>query len=197
MNRFGTSNAPPTMMMHTTHWPLGASMNRRAISMALAVMASAGLALVLLHLVRSLLQSGGRNSDALTFELRDLALGAYRSFDGRNSRLYVVRMPSDEVSAFTVPLRAAKVAMPDARWGRSAFDCADFRPSSNDDPLTADSVFRCRDADVPAWGVYQWRWRLDGSSAAQLPHIHIDNMPRATVERSGAVIRVHGWDNQW
>ena len=184
-------------MLHTIHWPLGASLNRRTVSVTLAVLGSTGLAFVLLQWALSLLPSRHRSSDALTFELRDLALGAYRSFDGRNSRLYVVRLSSDEVSAFTVPLRAAKVAMPEARWGRSAFDCADFRPNVNNDPLTPDSVFRCRDADVPAWGVYQWRWRLDGKSAAQLPHAHIDNMPQATVERLGAVIRVRGWDNQW
>jgi hypothetical protein len=170
-------------------------MNRRAVSVAVAVLGSAGLALVLFQLAPSLALSGHRSSDALTFELRDLALGAYRAFDGRNSRLYVVRMPSDEIWALTVPLRAARVAMPGARWGRSAFDCTDFRPSAKE--LTPDSVFRCHDADVPAWGTYQWRWRLDGKSAAQLPHTYIENMPQATVERSGAVIRVYGWDIQW
>jgi hypothetical protein len=184
-------------MLQTIHWPLAAAVNRRTCGAALAVLGSASLVFACFQLAPSFSLSGHRSSDALTFELRDLALGAYRSFDGRHSRLYVVRMPSDEVSAFTVPLRAAKVAMPDTRWGRSAFDCADFRPGVNDDRLTPDSVFRCRDADLPAWGVYQWRWRLDGRSAAQLPYTHIDNMPRATVERSGAMIRVHGWDNQW
>jgi len=172
-------------------------MHRRAISVALAILGGAALAILLLRSAPLLLQSNHRDSDALTFELHDLAVGAYRSFEGRTSRLYVVRMPSDQVWAFTVPLRAAKVAMPGTHWGLSAFDCADFRPGVNDAPLTPESVFRCHDADVPVWGTYQWRWKLDGKNAAQLPNTYIDNLPRVAVERSGAAIRVYGWDIQW
>jgi hypothetical protein len=177
---------------------LSAAMNRLAVSGAFPVLgATAVLAFVVLQLVTSLRPLDPGASDALTFELRDLALGAYRSFDGRNSRLYVVRMPSDEVRAFTVPLRAAKVAMPDARWGQPAFDCTDFGPGVKDGTLRPESVFRCRDADLPAWGLYQWRWSLDGKSVGQLPRTHVDDMPRVKVVRSDTLLHVKGWDIRW
>jgi hypothetical protein len=170
---------------------------RHAVRAGLAGLGITGLAVVLFQLARSLPLSDHASADALTLELRDLALGAYRSFDGQNSRLYVVRMPLDEIWAFTVPLRAAKVAMPDVHWGSSAFDCTDFRPGAQLGPLTPDSVFQCHDADLPTWGIYQWRWRLDGKSAAQFSHTSMDNLPQVTVERSGSVIRVSRWDVQW
>lgn len=177
--------------------PLNVVASNTALRVLRLGLGSAVLAITLLQLTRSLPESQQRSADALTFELRDLAAGSYRSFDGRNSRLYIVRTLSDEVRAFTVPLRAAKVAMPDAHWGRSAYDCTDFRPGATDSPLIPTSVFRCRDADVPAWGIYQWRWGVDGKSAAQLPHSYIDDMPRVSIERTADVVRVHGWDIQW
>jgi hypothetical protein len=178
---------------------LSASVNREVVIGLLQILGATGIgtAIVLLQLTDSLLPSDHRGSDALTIELRDLAVGAYRSFDGRTSRLYVVRTLSDGIRAFTVPLRAAKVAMPDSHWGRSVFDCTDFSPGLKNAPLRPDSLFRCRDADVPAWGIYQWRWDLDGRSAAQLPQTHVGDMARVTVVTSGPVIRIRGWDIRW
>jgi hypothetical protein len=172
-------------------------MSRRAVGVTLAVLGSVGLVIALAKLTPSLLLFGRGRLDAVTLEVRDLALGAYRAYDGRNSRLYVVRTPSDEVWAFIVPVRAGKVALPDGHWGRPAFNCSDFRPDAKDGAITPNSLFRCRDVDVPAWGVSHWRWRLDGKSAAEASDTHIEDMPRVKVERSGGVIRVNRWDILW
>jgi hypothetical protein len=179
-------------------WRFRAFVNRLSGGEALpALGAAAVLVFVLFQLAFLLAEPDHTRSDALTVDLRDIALGTYRSFDGQNSRLYVVRMPSDEVRAFAVPLRAGKVAMPDARWGQSLFDCADFRPGPSDSRLSTYNVFQCHDTDLPTWGIYQWRWNLDGNSVAQLPHTHIGDMPRMNVERTAAAIRVASWDVRW
>jgi len=173
-------------------------MNRPAVLVALVVLGSVGLAIVLVKLTRSLLLPGRGKSDVVALEVRDLALGAYRTYDGRNSRLYVARTPSDEVWAFTVPLRAGKIELPTNHWGgRPAFSCANFRPETKDGALTPASVFLCRDLHVPAWGAPRWRWGLDGKNAAQIPDSFIDDMPRINFRRSGTVIRVYRWDILW
>lgn len=170
---------------------------RRAVTVPLAILGAAGAAILVFLQLPSLLMTGGADSDAPTLEIRDLALGTYQSFDGRHSRLYVVRTPADEVWALTVPLQAGRVELPHIHWSaHPAFSCANFGPETSEGALTPTSVFRCRDADVPAWWVPRWRWALNGRSASQIPD-YIDDMPRVKVERSGAVVHVYRWDIQW
>jgi hypothetical protein len=169
-------------------------MSRWAFAVMLAVLGSVGLAIILVALKPSLrLLIRGE----VRLEVRDLTLGAYRTYDGQNSRLYVVRTRSDEVWAFTVPVRAGKVAMPNRLWAHPAFNCSDFGPDTKDGSLTVDSVFQCHNADLPAWGKMHWRWRLDGEHATQATDLFIENMPRVTIERSAGVIRVYRWDILW
>jgi hypothetical protein len=179
-------------------WRFRALVTRLAVGGALPALGGAAVLLFVLLQLTFLRPGPDHNhSDALTVDLRAFALGSYRAYDGQNSRLYVVRMPSDAVRAFAVPLRAGKVAMPDARWGQSLFDCADFRPGPSEGRLSAYNVFQCHDTDLPTWGIYQWRWNLDGNSMAQLPHTHVGDLPRMNVERTASLIRVYSWDVRW
>jgi hypothetical protein len=175
-------------------WLFGSAMRRRAFSVVLALLGTVGFAIALVTLKPSLRL---RFRGEMALEVRDLTLGAYRTYDGQNSRLYVVRSRSDEVWAFTVPLRAGKVGMPNRLWSHPAFNCSDFGPDAEDGSLTADSAFQCHDADVPVWGKQHWRWGLDGKSATPAPDIFIENMLRVSTERSAGVIRVYRWDILW
>ena len=170
---------------------------QRLVEVGFAIAILIGIALPFEKLGQMMLLSGAGRSEAVTLEVRDLARGSFRAYDGKNSRLYVVRTAEDDVRAFTVPMRAGKVEMPTAQWGRSAYDCSDFGPGSGAGALAAGGVFQCHDSDTPSWGAARWRWNFDGSPAPQVDDTYIDALPRVTSVRSGELIRIYHWDILW
>jgi hypothetical protein len=188
-NRAGSTVDGPSWLVHFVR--------QRLMEVALAISVMVSIGLLLDRFTPALLLSSVGSSGPVTLEVPDLELGTYRAYDGQHSRLYVLRSADDDVRAFTVPLRGGKVEMPAAQWGRSAYDCADFGPQSNDGVLSPHGVFRCRDPAVPAWGGARWRWNLDGSPAPLIDDTYIGALPRVTSVRVRGVIRIYRWDILW
>jgi hypothetical protein len=172
-------------------------MRARLTEVGLGIAVLAGIALPFEKLASLLLLSSPGDAGPVTLTVQNLAPGSYWSFDGRHSRLYVVRTAEDDVVAFTVPLKGGKVEMPTVQWGRSGYDCSDFGPDSSGGVLGPESVFRCRDPATPPWGAARWRWDLDGSPAPLIDDTYIGALPRVTSVRSNGQIRIYRWDIQW
>jgi hypothetical protein len=170
---------------------------QRLVEVGFAIAILIGIALPFEKLGQMLLLSGVGRSEPVTLEVRDLARGSFRAYDGKNSRLYIVRTADDDVRAFTLPMRGGKVEMPAAQWGRSAYDCSDFGPASSSGALAASGVFQCRDRDTPSWGAARWRWNYDGSPAPLVDDTYIDALPRVTSQHTGGLIRIYRWDILW
>ena len=62
---------------------------------------------------QSLAPSETARAKAIAMTIPHFQLATYRTYDGHKSRLIVVRTASDEIWAFSVPLRLGKVGMPD------------------------------------------------------------------------------------
>lgn len=162
---------------------------RRLMEVALAVAAATAVWAVLASYI-GLFQP-------VTLEVTDLPRSAYRVYDGKYSRLYVLRTADDVVRAYTVPLNRGKVSMPMGEWGRSAYECSDFGPEASGAALATNGVFSCRDPDAPSWGALRWRWNFDGSSAPVIDDMYLGVLPRVKSIQSGRVVRIYRWDIQW
>jgi len=169
-------------------------MGRRTLALVvigLALVGSVGLFFVFTN---SLWPSERARSYPGSLTVDDLGLGSYRTYDGRGSRLFVVRTVADAVYALVVPIHGDKVVMPDIHWWQPLYDCTDFSPGARDASLPADAIFTCRDPGTPEWWVSRWRWHLDGTSATGAPDVYIEEMHRIRIERAGGTIYVLKWD---
>jgi hypothetical protein len=167
---------------------------RRTLALVLIGAATFGVVTVLVILAQSLRPSERARAEAIKLEVNDLALGSYRVFSGRNSRLFVVRTAADQVFALVVPVRAGKVVMPDLHWWQPLYDCANFGLGGTDGILAANAVFMCHDPGTPEWWAPRWRWHVDGTSASEVPNAYIEDMHGVKVQRSGGSIYVWKWD---
>ena len=149
----------------------------------------AGIAAV--PFVKSLGPNDKGRASLLEVDISDLAIDHVKIIDRSRIRIFLERLPPDEVIALVVPVQDGAVRMPDEKWWRLWSSCRNFGPENKSGQLTNGGSFRCRDPDVDEALARLWVWDAAGRYAGP-PNVPFDDMPRAKVERraSSALLRV-------
>ena len=96
---------------------------RRALGWALATVATIGIGLAALPFVDLLRPSERAKALARQLEVKNMARGSWRTVEGRQSRLLIVRTIADAFYVYALPTKGGRVAMPDIHWWRGSFFC--------------------------------------------------------------------------
>jgi hypothetical protein len=115
-------------------------------------------------------------------DISKLAPGTWMSVDSDRLRFFVVRPLAGEPYALAAPIDNGEVLLPEVYWWKPHTRCKDFGLELRNGAVGADSLFRCRDANLPDEWSARWQWDTRGK---HLPHPagKIDNLYGVRTER--------------
>ena len=107
-------------------------------------------------------------------------------------RYFVIRPENGDIYAVAVPMLDGVVRMPEGYWWKPYMDCKDFGLGSQNAAITAESRFRCRDANLPAEWEARWQWDIYGRHIPSGDGPKIDNMYAVHTQRDDDDIVIVG-----
>ena len=156
-----------------------------------AIVAMSGIAAIVLAivLINSLGVNGRSRAALYTIDLSRLPVGTYLKIDRPRARIYVERLPPDEILALVIPLSNGAVVLPDGLWWRPAGFCYDFGPDAAGANLAPSGKYRCRDRTVGDISMREWMWEFDGRFVGPPGYTPVD-FDRVTVFRTPTSVQL-------
>jgi hypothetical protein len=109
------------------------------------------------------------------------------------SLLYFVIRPVDGMPyALAVPLREELLYLPDPYWWKAGYQCRDFGLDTTEGRVTNQSVFHCRDTDLPVEWSQRLQWDSHGKHIGTTSDGEIEDMYRVDFKQSGDEITFTG-----
>jgi hypothetical protein len=160
-------------------------MTSRTFKLAAGAFALAGTGLMYVFLTASL-QPHKKPPKLTSVNVQTLRAGQHIALDTESLRYFVVKTTDSELHVVAIPMDQGTVVLPDVHWWKPFMNCKDFGLDSIGG-VTAQSRFRCRDADQPTEWVNRWQWDVHGKHIADTG-AKIDNMYRVRFERSASEV---------
>ena len=159
-------------------------MNKRVLTRAALVLAVLGLVFVMVPLVGSLAPNVRADASLPRIDVSQLEPGQPELRDhptqgdlyaGFRWSVLLLRHADGTLSAWDVPTREGKVAMPDIHWWSPFYTCQAFGLTAT--AHDGDGIFECSDAQLPSeYWRGEWRWSESGKALGK----SVDDM-QATV----------------
>jgi hypothetical protein len=147
----------------SVHKTLEVILKRRLLISATICILAIGAGIAAVPFLKSLSPNDKGRASLLQVDLSDLAIGHVKVIELPKIRIYLERLPPDEVVALIVPVKDGAVLMVNG------------------------GSFRCRDADVDADRIRLWNWDAAGRYAGP-QNVPFDDIPRAGVERHSSFV---------
>ncbi len=166
-------------------------MSRAALTRLVIALGVVGLIAIGAVLTQSWRPTSHARDLAVVLEAPPPSPGTYTQHDMERARILLVRDTHGVLSAYVLPLRDGKVALPDIRWWRPAHDCVDFRAATADGTIDADSLFECHDQEVQNWSGIGWRWSIDGHHIRRPGEVEVEDLVPVKFEDRQDYIRIY------
>ena len=143
-------------------------MKRRALSIAVLVMAVIGVGFVAVPFFGSLAPSERAESLVASINVRDMEPGTFTEADYHWWRVFALRDYDGELHVFAVPYRDGQYWLPDPNWDRPFYPCDEFGPDNDQGRLLEDGLFRCQ-ANMYEWITESadFTWTYSGSNQGE------------------------------
>lgn len=162
----------------------------RTAKIAVGTLAVASTLALAYFIVVALRRPDEREKKLQIFNVRDLGPGRMKIWETEALRYYAIRPELGELYVLATPLHEGKTPMPEPNWWKPKIDCVRFGIDSNSDVVTADSRFRCHDAEQPKEWAERWQWDIRGRNISVAGQPALDNMFRVKFERDDEEIKI-------